>query len=422
MVALFLVFRREVEPFRRVEHRPGASRVGHFLFPGRHAFREIRGVVHRLVFERAHFRENFVALFLLISRRHFDERLVVVVQEREELVILALRNRVELVIVALTAVDGQAEPRFADGVHPVNHGFGAELFRLDAAFLIQHGVSQKTGGNALVECWVWQQIAGELFEGEFIEWQVAIERLDDPVAIRPDRTRGVLFVTVRVRVARGIQPLPPPTLAIVGRSEQSFDEVIVSVRRFVADEFIHFRRRGRQTDQIEAQAAAERYAVSFRHWLQAFFVQTGEHEIVDGISDPPGAFDFWHTRADGRFEAPMLAFVFDLDRRAFRPIRSLVDPRAQQTDLFHCQAFALLRHKVVLAFETGDQMNHHALSAFALDDYRPALTPFEGDFLGVPAQHRLLLFFAVALITTLRQDGLNVFDEINFSVCGWRQL
>ena len=141
MVALFLVFRREIEPFRRVKHCPAAGRIRNFLFPRSHALREIRGVAHRLVFHRAHFRQNFVALFLLLSRRHFNERLVVVVQEREELVILALRNRVELVIVALAAVDGQAEPRFADGVHPINHCFGAELFRLDAAFLIQHGVS-----------------------------------------------------------------------------------------------------------------------------------------------------------------------------------------------------------------------------------------------------------------------------------------
>jgi len=61
---------------------------------------------------RAHFGENLVALSLLLGRWHFDERLVVVVQEREELVILALGNRVELVIVALAAIDGQAQPRF----------------------------------------------------------------------------------------------------------------------------------------------------------------------------------------------------------------------------------------------------------------------------------------------------------------------
>ena len=136
MVALFLVFRREIEPFRRVEHCPGTGPIRNFSFPGSHALREIRGIAHRLVFQRARFRENFVAFFLLLGRRDLDERLVVVVQERKELVILALRNRVELVVVALAAVDGQAKPRFADGVHPVNHRFGAELLRLDATFLI----------------------------------------------------------------------------------------------------------------------------------------------------------------------------------------------------------------------------------------------------------------------------------------------
>ena len=118
----------------------------------------------------------------------------------------------------------------------------------------------------------------------------------------------------------------------------------------------------------------------------------------------------------------MLAFVFDLDRRAFRPIRSLVNPRAQQTDLFRRQPFALLRHQAVLALETRDQMNHHAPLAFARDDDRPALTPSQSNIPGVPAQQRLLLFLAVTLVATLGEDGLNVFDEINFAGCGWRQL
>ena len=60
--------------------------------------------------------------------------------------------------------------------------------------------------------------------------------------------------------------------------------------------------------------------------------------------------------------------------------------------------------------------------AFARDDDRPVLTPSQSNIPGVPAQHRLLLLLAVALVATLRQDGLNVFDEINFSGCGGRQF
>ena len=187
-------------------------------------------LTHRLVFQFADLRDNFFALLLLLRRWDFDERLIVVVQEGEELVILALQNGIVFVVVALTAVDREAEPRFADGVHAVNHRFGAELLGLDAAFLVKHRVAHEAGGDALVERRVRQQIAGELFESELVERQVAIERLDDVVTIGPDRTRGVLFVTVAVGVTCRVEPVPAPALAVMRRRKQAFDEFVVGFR------------------------------------------------------------------------------------------------------------------------------------------------------------------------------------------------
>ena len=151
----------------------------------------------------------------MLGRRHFDERLVIVVQEREELEVLALQKGIVFVVVALAAIDGEAEPRFAYGVHAVNHRFGAELLGLDAAFLVEHRVAQKTGRDALVKRRVRQQIAGELLQAELVERQVAVERLDDIVAIGPDRARGVFLVTVAVRVTSHIEPVAAPTLAVM---------------------------------------------------------------------------------------------------------------------------------------------------------------------------------------------------------------
>jgi hypothetical protein len=73
------------------------------------------------------------------------------------------------VIVALGASDGQAEPGLSQGVHAVDHGFRPELFGLDSAFLIHHGIAEKTGGDALVESRVGEQVARQLLDGELVK-------------------------------------------------------------------------------------------------------------------------------------------------------------------------------------------------------------------------------------------------------------
>jgi hypothetical protein len=75
-----------------------------------------------------------------------------------------------------------------------------------------------------------QQIAGELFEGELVERQVAIEGLDDVVTIGPDRARGVLFVTVAVGITRRVEPVPAPALPVMRRRKQAFDEFVLGFR------------------------------------------------------------------------------------------------------------------------------------------------------------------------------------------------
>ena len=84
---------------------------------------------------------------------HVHLRLVGVVEERHELVILAVRDRVVLVRVALGAADRQAEPDGAGGADAVDHGVEAELQRVDAAFLVEHRVAVKAGGDALLDAW-----------------------------------------------------------------------------------------------------------------------------------------------------------------------------------------------------------------------------------------------------------------------------
>ena len=88
--------------------------------------------------------------------------------------------------VALCALDGQAEDAFADGVHAVEHRFHAELFGIDAAFLVDHRVAEEAGGDDVVLGRVRQQVAGELSDDEAVVRKVFVQRVDDPIAIGPN--------------------------------------------------------------------------------------------------------------------------------------------------------------------------------------------------------------------------------------------
>ena len=139
-------------------------------------------------------------------------------------------------IVALGALDGEAEDALADGVHAVEHGFHAELFGIDAAFLVDHRVAQEAGGDDLILRGMRQQIAGDLLDDELVVRQVAVERVDDPIAIEPDEPRLVLFEAVGIGIARRVEPEPAPALAVMRRGEQAIDLLLVGVGTAVGKE------------------------------------------------------------------------------------------------------------------------------------------------------------------------------------------
>ena len=142
-------------------------------------------------------------------------RLGSVVQERHHLIVGTMRHRIELVRMTLRASEGEAEPCGGGGIYPVDHRVKPKLQRVDAALLVDHRVAMKAGGNALGLRGVGQQVAGDLLDGELIKRQVGIERVDHPIAPRPDGTRAILLVAVGVRVAREVQPRLRPALAIM---------------------------------------------------------------------------------------------------------------------------------------------------------------------------------------------------------------
>ena len=178
------------------------------------------------------------------GRRNRHLGFVGVIEQRHELVIVAMRNRVELVRVALGAADRQPEPGRPGRGHAVGHRVEAEFERVDSPFLVEHRVSVKARRHLLRNPGVRQHVAGKLLDRESIKRQIGVQRLDHPIAVRPDRAPAILFVSVRVGVSRQIEPSPRPSLAVMRRRQQPVNLFLVGIGRTVRNERVDlFRRR-----------------------------------------------------------------------------------------------------------------------------------------------------------------------------------
>ena len=144
-----------------------------------------------------------------------------VVEEGGQLVKLALRERIELVVVADRAAGRQAQPDLRGGfgaVAVVEH----EIFFVDrAAFAGGDVAAIEARGDLLIERAIRQQVAGQLLDRELIERHVAVEGVDDPIAIGPDLAVVVDVDAVRVAVAGHVEPVAAAMLAPLGHGHQA---------------------------------------------------------------------------------------------------------------------------------------------------------------------------------------------------------
>ena len=106
-------------------------------------------------------------------------------------------------------------------------------------------------GDQLLPGRLRKQVPGKLFDDEPVEWQIAVERPNDPVTIHPNVARSVSVVAVGIRVARKVQPVPAPTLAVARRGKQALDQPLVSIRAPVVDELANLLGRREQARKIE---------------------------------------------------------------------------------------------------------------------------------------------------------------------------
>src|SRR5690606_6736754 len=91
---------------------------------------------------------------------------------------------------------------------------------------IARSTTVETTGDLLGFGRVGQQIACQLFEGELVERHISVEGPNHPVAIGPQLAQVVSLKTVRVGIARGIEPGARPLLSILRRRQEFVHEVL----------------------------------------------------------------------------------------------------------------------------------------------------------------------------------------------------
>ena len=194
-----------------------------------------------------------------------------------------MADRIVFMRVALCALNGQAKNRFPDGIHAVKHRFHSELLRIDSAFFIDHRIAQESRRHHLLLRRIRNQVAGKLLLDESVIGQILVQRLDHPIAIKPDIAHLVFFVAVRVGIPCSIQPVAAPAFTVMGRSEQTIHLLFISVGGLVSNVCIHFFNRWWQPSQIERKPPQQSNLVRLRGWLERFLFQLGKNECVNRI-------------------------------------------------------------------------------------------------------------------------------------------
>ena len=193
-------------------------------------------------------------------------RVGAVVKEGVEAVVFLVGDGIVFVRVALGAVQGQSEPCGADGRHPVLHRLGAVFLGIAPALVIDLGVAVETRGDALGQSGLRQEIAGQLINGELVEWLIAIESIDHPLAVRPNGPSQVYLIAVGIGVPRQIKPASGHVFPVVRRRQQTVDEVLVGPGRGVCNKGLNLGRFRRQTGEVERYAPCQIRTICF--WLR----------------------------------------------------------------------------------------------------------------------------------------------------------
>ena len=214
-------------------------------------------------------------------------------------------------VVAAGAADRQGEKGAAHGVDLLVDDVDEHLVDV---LLGEHlgAEHQKAGGGDLLEALRVRlgrhQVAGDLFADETVEGFVAIEGIDDVVAVAERVAEGdVLVEAVRVGIAGDVEPMAAPALTVVRRCEEPVDDPGEGVGALVGEEIFDLGFRRGQADEIEGGAAEQGAFVGRGDGRKALLLESRQNEAVEGMADPRLVLDLGRCGICDPAVGPMLA-------------------------------------------------------------------------------------------------------------------
>ena len=349
---------------------------------------------------------------------------------------------IEFVVVATGAGDGEAEEGFrghvdavVDDVVGITVEFVAERKETQGSerALIDGGLAAGILGFRFLYGLDEEAVGGELFDDELVVRFVAVEGVDDVVAVGPGVGVAEVFaafgVALGVGVAGNIEPVTAPAFAVGGGGEEAVDEGGVGgigIFKRIRFEGGDLGRGGREAGEVEGEAADQRAAVGSGVGGEAVVREFGEDEVIDGGFDP--------RRVGGSGGGGDCGLADGLERPVFFADAAVAggggtglgrggdagiggaaaDPLGEVGDLRVSEFFALGGHLELVVFVT-DRGEEEATRRLAGDEGRAGVAAGKEGGGGVEEETALdaVGIVAVALVTMLDQDGADlVFEKL----------
>ena len=171
-------------------------------------------------------------------RDNFHFRFIGIIEQSEKGVIIAVSDRVIFMSVTLGTTKGQSQPCRGGRAHAIGHRVEAELQRIDSPFFVKHRISMKPRRDTLIDGRAGKHVTSQLLDRKLIVRHIGVDRVDDPVAVRPDRSLSIFFIAIRIRIASQIEPFATPAFSVMRRSQQSVEQLFVGIRRCITDEVV----------------------------------------------------------------------------------------------------------------------------------------------------------------------------------------
>ena len=131
------------------------------------------------------------------------------------------------------------------------------------------------GRNLVVFVVLRDLVTGNLLGEKVVVGLVGVERPDYVVAVAPGVGADAVLGehSLRIRIARPIQPVPRPALAVAIAGQQFIHDLLIGVRGLVGHESVHFCGCRRQPDHVQKDTSNHYGSVGLSRKTEILFFQ-----------------------------------------------------------------------------------------------------------------------------------------------------